>query len=248
MEKDLKVLYGLRKPYIRVQRNNGEITYGGDQGFFRGGSPGSAEALKSAMGCGVVAFGDLLLYFGNENADMEIPENKCYVNRVNQEAAYCQYYNSIYDYLGGVSARNGISGIRLMMRFNRLARRQHWKMRAVWGIGARRIYGRIEEMLSQDIPVILCIPMMLLKKDKKDGVVFYCRSDEWKKETTVSAHYVTATGIVQEYGSREVFLEISSWGKKYYINWNEYEKLIRTHFLGTILGNILYIRKRQSFI
>ena len=27
---------------------------------------------------------------------------------------------------------------------------------------------RMEEMLSKDLPVILCIPMMVLKKDKKD--------------------------------------------------------------------------------
>lgn len=244
MEKDFIVRYRLQKPYIQVRRNNGEITYGGDQGFFKGGAPGSVEVRKSAMGCGVVAFSDLLLYLGTGDQSRETPESKCYVNRMNDEEEYCSYYNCIYDFMGGVSARNGISGIRLMLRFNRLARREHWGMRAIWGLGAGKLYGRIEEMLKQDIPVILCIPIMLLKKDKKDGVSFYRGIGEWKKETTVSAHYVMVTGIVQECGSTEMFLEISSWGKKYYINWNEYEKLIRTHFLGTILGNILYIRKR----
>ncbi len=245
MEKDLVLCCKLQKPYVQVRRKNGEITYGGDQGFFKGGAPGSVEECKSAMGCGVVAFSDLLLYLGTGDQSRETLENRSYVNRINDEVDYCSYYNCIYDFMGGVSARNGISGIRLRLRFNRLARRERWELRSVWGLSAGRLYGRIEEMLKQDIPVILCIPMMLFKRNKKDGLAFYRWADEWKKEAMVSAHYVTVTGIVRESGSSEIFFEISSWGKKYYINWKEYERLIHTHFLGTILGNVLYIRKRK---
>ena len=93
----------------------------------------------------------------------------------------------------------------------------------------------------QDIPVVLCVPMMLFKKDKKDGLSFYVKKNgKLEKACTVSAHYVMVTGLFKE--KDEILLEISSWGKQYYVNWNEYENLIRTHFLGTILGNILYIR------
>ena len=52
------------------------------------------------------------------------------------------------------------------------------------------------------------------------------------------------TGILEE--EKGSYYEISSWGKKYYINCKEYDRLIKTHFLGTILGNILYIRQRKK--
>lgn len=237
----------LKKPYIQVKRNSGELTYGGDQGFFKGAGAGTADARKNAMGCGVIAFSDLLLYLGSGNPEKVIQENEIYVNRTNQETAYREYYNKIYDYLGGVSMKNGISGFRLAMRFNRLSRRERWKLRANWGLSAGKLYGRIKEMLTGDLPVILCIPMMIFKKDKKDGISFYQeKNGKLEKICTVSAHYVMVTGIVQEQGSGEVFLEISSWGKKYYVNWKEYDKLIHTHFLGTILGNIMYIRPKRN--
>lgn len=239
MESERFVQVRLKRPYIQVQRKSGELTYGGDQGFFKGSAPGSVDERKNAMGCGVIALSDLLLYFGN--GGKVIQESRNYVNRINSEEEYKKYYNSIYDYIGGVSMKNGISGIKLAMRFNRLSRREGWKLRARWGISARRLYGRLEQMLMQDLPVVLCVPMMLFKKDKKDGLSFYVKKNgKLEKACTVSAHYVMVTGIYKE--KDEIMLEISSWGKQYYVNWHEYENLIRTHFLGTILGNILYIR------
>lgn len=243
MEREIYDQVKLKRPYIQVQRKSGELTYGGDQGFFKGGAPGSVDERKNAMGCGVVALSDLLLYFGN--GGRVIPENRSYVNRVNREEDYKAYYNRIYDYLGGVTMKNGISGMKLARGFNRLSRREGWELCAHWGFSARKLYGRMEEMLCRDIPVILCIPMMIFKKDKKDGLPFYVRkSGKLEKACTVTAHYVMVTGIFIENG--ESLLEISSWGKKYYVNWKECEKMIRTHFLGTILGNILYIRQKRK--
>ena len=54
---------------------------------------------------------------------MVTAENRSYVNRVNKEEDYIAYYNGIYKFLGGVSMKSGISGIRLAMCFNRLSRR-----------------------------------------------------------------------------------------------------------------------------
>ena len=232
----------LKKPYIQVRRNSGELTYGGDQGFFRGGS-GSDDARKNAMGCGVIAFSDLLLYLGSCDSNKITSESESYVNRINGENAYKEYYNRIYDFLGGVSKRSGISGIKLAMRFNRLSRREKWGLRGFWGISARKLYGRVEEMLSKDLPVILCIPMILFRKNKKAGLTFYhMENGKMQKAATVSAHYVMITEIVEERESGSPFFVISSWGKEYYVNWKEYETMMRRNFLGTILGNILYIR------
>lgn len=128
-----------------------------------------------------------------------------------------------------------------------MARRNGWRLRARWGFSGRKIFSRIEEMLQRDIPVILCIPMMILKKDRNDKLSLYNRKfDDVKKRyeyqvaEQTNAHYVTVTGILWEEEKR--YLSVSSWGREYYIDFKEYDTYINTHFLGKILGNILYVR------
>ena len=106
LSEEVSIQLRLKKTYIQVKRNSGELTYGGDQGFFKGAAPGSVDAKKNAMGCGVIAFCDLLLYLGNGNPDMVTAENRSYVNRVNKEEDYIAYYNGIYKFLGGVSMKS----------------------------------------------------------------------------------------------------------------------------------------------
>ena len=236
---------GLTREYIQVRRNKDEITYGGDHGVFAGALADSPDGRKCRLGCGVTAFGDLLLYLANNGPQYHIKENEEYTNRVLSLEEYKSYYNWVYDFLGGIppKANRGLSGIRLQGRFNQMAHRQGWKLRARWGISGRRMYGRILEMLHEDLPVILCIPIMLEKRKKDDGIIFYKKyRGQYRKIQRVNAHYITVTGVITEDGGP--YLEIASWGKKFYINWQEYETLIHTHFLGTVLGNILYIRRR----
>ena len=235
---------GLGGEYIRVKRNkSGIITYGGDQGFFSDASADPEEVRKRRMGCGIVAFGDLLLYVAGRYSQYRFKGSECYVNRVLAEKEYKDYFDDRYAFLGGLSARtrNGLSGFKLQSRFNRMAKAEGWKLRAKWGFSGRRMYCRMEEMLRKDIPVILCIPLMIFKKDKKQGITFYKKEkDGYSKACTVSAHYVVVTGIFKEHDG--IYMSISSWGVKYYISWEEYDQFIHTHFLGTILGNLLYIK------
>lgn len=248
----MKERIGLTGNYIQVRRNKtGEITYGGDQGFFREdadkGSTGkrninrkstnrertAEENLqKQKSGCGLVAFTDIFLYLSN-------------TSRILPEEEYKNYCNQVFRFLGGIRSKNGLSGLKLWFGFNRAAKKIGWKKRAIWGLSGKKLYGRIKEMLERNIPVILCIPMMLLKKDKEDNLKLYRKMESDGKTVytpvqAVNGHYVTVTGILKE--QEECYLEISSWGKQYFINEKEYELFMHSHFLGTILGNLLYIR------
>lgn len=236
---------GLNGQYIQVQRGkNGEITFGGDQGFFAGAPSRSVDERKQKQGCGITALADAFLYLADRNAGYAIKENEGCLNRVLAEEEYKGYYNRIYEFSGGLSVRgnNGLTFIRLQSVFNRMARRQRWPLRGRWGFCGKEIYGRIVEMLGRDIPVILCMPYMVRKKDKGRGVTFYQKKEnKFVRAAGVSAHYIVVTGVVKESG--RIYLEISSWGKKYYIDWEEYDSLIHSCFLGTILGNMLYIKR-----
>ena len=58
---------GIKKDYIQVKRKNSNIlTFGGDQGFFDTARAAKEDKKKKSSGCGVVAFGDLLLYLGSK--------------------------------------------------------------------------------------------------------------------------------------------------------------------------------------
>lgn len=235
---------GLTRPYIRVKRREKDsITFGGDQGFFKDAPESSEDGRKKRMGCGVVAFNDLLLYLAGSNPAYRIKENENYVNRVLSEKEYKTCFNFQYEFLGGFAEKRnkGLSGFRLKRGFNRRARLANWKLRAIWGWSSSKLFDRVKEMLDKDIPVILCIPLMVFKKDKGKGITFYKKKEEqYRKACIVSEHYVVVTEILEE--KESIFLGISSWGEKYYVNWNEYDEFIHAHFWGTILGNILYIR------
>lgn len=245
----MKKILGLTKGYIKVERKeNGIKTYGGDQNFFSSPEASAEDARKQGCGCGIVAFADMLLYLGKISGQYRVQENSRYVNRILSEEEYKKYYNSIYDFMGGIKGKVGISGLKIQRSFNRLARREKWSLRAKWALSGKKLYSRIEEMLMQDIPVICCIPMMLLKKDKNDYLPLYRlhQGDDLmpvlEKASCTRAHYVMITGI--NVIGEDIFYEVSSWGKQFYISRNEYDTFIGKHFLGTILGNILYVSKR----
>lgn len=200
-----------------------------------------AEDLKKQkMGCGIVALSDLFLYLsGKYNAGIRIGD-RSYVNHGMLQSEYCEYYDRIYAFAGGVSLKAGASGLKLWRKFNRMAKVQGWNERARWGFSRKKIFQRMEGMLLKDIPVILCMPMALFKNDK--GICFYKRNEkgEYVPYTRVSGHYVVVTEIIYE--EQDIYLVISSWGKQYFVKWNEYDTEIRKRLFGGFLGNILYIR------
>ncbi len=240
-------IVGLNGQYAQIRRKKtGEVTCGGDQGFFAGAPARSADERKNKQGCGITALADVFLYLAGQDGSYAVRENAGCINRILSEEEYKDYYNRIYEFAGGLSPRgnNGLTFIRLQSVFNRMARRQKWPLYGRWGFCGGKIYDRILDMLDRDVPVILCMPYMVRKRDKSRGAVFYTKKgNNFVKAASVSAHYVVVTGVLEENG--RIYLEISSWGKRYYIDRAEYETLIRTCFLGTILGNMLYVKRRK---
>ncbi|MBH1940075.1 hypothetical protein I5677_04090 [Mobilitalea sibirica] len=62
---------------------------------------------------------------------------------------------------------------------------------------------------------------------------------EVKKD--INSHYVTVTGIIKDEIDSTIMLCISSWGKKYYINYEEYRNYIEENS-GTYTSSLVYIK------
>ncbi len=127
----------------------------------------------------------------------------------------------------------------------------------------------MEEMLYKDIPVILSIGPNTPKLWGKKGIPFYeYREIEYREispnreppsdgtdqipvkkpyyykaaQQNVNSHYITVTGIIKDEIAGRIMLRISSWGKEYYINYEEYWDYIDSAS-GTFTSSIVQVKK-----
>ncbi|MCR5543123.1 MAG: hypothetical protein K6F55_03165 [Eubacterium sp.] len=232
---------GLTKSYINV---NG--SFGGNQGWFASDKSNSTwkERAINGYGCGLVGAADVLLYILGNAA---IPAG----TTLNKREDYMAYLNRLEKKYFHIFPKLGLSGILLSLGLNLyflIHRRQIKKetgctYRARWAVRPSKLLDRIKEMLGNDIPVIISIGPGFFRKQK---VKFYnCEEKDgklkFKPVTQTKDHYVTITGILET--ENVTMLEISSWGKKYYVNWEEYKRYVRKYD-NYYFSNILYIKKK----
>lgn len=222
----------LKHPYIAV-RKDGKLSYGGNQSW------GKSAALRK-YGCGVIAGTDLILYLslhktycksrgierrGNENGIWEAED---YMKKVTKTRR--KYLPLIQGF--GMPGWILAAGINLYFIRNRIP------LKASFGVWGRNIPNRIHAMLSHDIPVILAVGPNFPIPCKRHKLIFYKKTGEnYQEACRTAAHYVTVTGMDGQW------LEISSWGKKYYVNLNEYTEYVK-RYSSYFVSNICYIRKK----
>jgi len=197
----------LKNDYVSVTGQKGK-TFGGSQSFFKE-MPGFMNKFKNKGGCGVVALSDLISYLGSKK-------------QFDSPSEYMKYFNSVAAKILwiptplGLTFLHQLAGLKFLFITNRL------DYRCFWGFSRKKLFVRINRMLSLDIPVILCIPKLLGPNAAKRGLSYYRlgNNDELKEAGRVHGHFVTVTGILSK--DNEKYLEISSWGQRLYLNFEEY--------------------------
>ena len=215
---------GLTYPYLSVCYG-GVPSYGGNQNRLE-----RARLKRSA--CGVIACTDLLLYLHRHRpgCGTAIFSDDSGVGAVSEEVyhgwvrRFRRGYLPVIPYVGTI-------GVEIALALNRYFKRYGIPLRASWGVGKKRLWQSVEEMLTCDIPVILAVganfpvPLPLHKLN------FY-REGQTAPACRTCAHFVTVTGM------DEKCLRISSWGREYYIRREELWEYARRHstfFLSSIL-------------
>lgn len=254
---------GLKNNYIDV-----DGSFGGNQEWLKDtGRPWKGKAI-SGYGCGLIGASDLLIHvlgadiiadrYIMDDADSvspdEIMTSKGNIDR-DRYIGFIRYMERRYFH---IFPKLGLSGILLMLGlnlfffFNRKSIKDSsgCKLSARWAVRPSRILTCIKEMLENDIPVILSIGPGFLHKEK---LKFYRKNitatgeSSYKPVTETKDHYVTVTGVLEAKAKDDkdiVLLEISSWGRKYYVNFEEYQKYVRKND-NYYFSNILYIKKKQ---
>lgn len=227
----MREIVGIKEDYIAVIEKNG-VTYGGNQGFFRE-LDDRVSRKKEQNGCGMVALCDIMRYLRYcRNSGMKLFPDR---------ASYREYFDQMCRETRWHPLNCGMSSLMLVWRFNHICKKQGLRMHGKWGWNTAQIVNRTSKMLQMDMPVILCIPMMILPWQKKHQMNLYqYEKGRMYVRTATQGHYVVITGIVEE--NSEAYFRISSWGKMYYLPVGEYLKFVKEHFFGNVLGNIMYLK------
>ena len=135
---------------------------------------------------------------------------------------------------------HGINGLSIALGINACFIKNRMPYTAIWGVPYSKLWTAIEHMLDEDIPVIFSIgPNFPLFWQHHKLRFYYQRTDgAFVPGPQTHAHYVTITGMDEQW------LQIASWGKKYYIKKSEYIDYVRHHSIR-LVSNILYIRKKS---
>lgn len=204
-------------------------------------------------GCGLISGADILLYLAKKNDAYATPYTNVVLEKgqsIMEYDRYMAYLELMNENFFPINTIFGITGFSIARGINRYSRKHKLGIKARWCASGKKMLSRIEEMLSKDIPITLSIGPM-----RKNGVMFYdWMPDEKNKynfetyshEDYVSGHYVTITGLMCDESGRRM-LEISSWGRKYYINFDEFMETVKRHS-NFLFSNVLYINLKKNVL
>ena len=202
----------LRHTYLSV-KTQADNSFGGNQNWATG-------YMMRKYGCGVVAMGDVLIYLGihrlpcntdllygmlREDGCLSYPRYERYLRKMNKR------------YLGIIPGF-GVPNFQLARAMNRYFRHYRIDLRARWCLSSGKMLERIQDSLSKDYPVILAIGQNIPFWRKKKLTLYRQENGVYLPATETKAHYVVVTGMENGY------LQISSWGKEYFISWKEYQE------------------------
>ena len=215
-----------------------EKAYGGAQRWF------PKKRLQNS-GCGIIACANILTqagYIGKHSKYAVCPKDTAEGSADRRETlrqvdrdSYMRLARTLSFYLPVIEGF-GLNGIVMAMGINIYFLFHRLPFVAFWGFSKRRRDKRIEKMLSQDIPVCLAIGPNFPNLFGKHCITLYKKQGgDYLPDTTINAHYVSVTGMDDEW------YEISSWGQHMYINKREYDTYAKKHS-GYVLSNILYVK------
>ena len=226
------IMIGLKHPYISVALSSGE-SFGGGQQF-------SKDAMIQRCGCGVIAAADALLYLSRWHSHGAVDYFAGLLeNKPIPLSVYDNCIRSLNRSYFPMIPYAGINGVMLMAGMELFFQRHGMPYTACWCFAPGKVWGRIEEMLRADIPVIMSVGPNFPLIWGNRRVRFFVRSPvgNYIPASGARAHYFTVTGLDEDW------LSISSWGKPYYLRREEFEEYVRRYSPG-VTSNVLLIKQK----
>ncbi len=210
-------MLSLKYPYLSVS-DGVRTSYGGSQ-------MRSEKPVIRRCGCGPVAALDTIWYLEHRGEEKPLALS-----------TYNTMLSSICHLYFPLVPPFGINGLAFSVGMNRLLRAHGLPYRAVWMLSGARLWQRIEDMLGRDLPVILSVGPNFPAFWQNNRLPFYIRTQDgtYRRAAATKGHFVVATGIDDEW------VQISSWGRAYYIKRSEYDDYTKENSLYAF-SNLVYL-------
>lgn len=247
----MKIIELKRPEYVGIS-HGGHMSYGGDQNWFSVDKWMSREYLLHKWGCGAVAAGDLFLYLAKSSRRYGTASTSLarIARPVIDWEDYKLYMQHIASTFTMILPGSGMNGFALAAAVRRYCLKYRIPMTIAWKgfMDDQQMLQVMRKMLREDLPVILSIgpntPLVFMKR----GVPFYTMNERQEfinsGHLAVHSHFVTVTGIIGR-KHKQVMLQISSWGKKYYIDYQEYRAYVNEKG-DELTSSLLYLSKEDG--
>ncbi|MGN0394683.1 MAG: hypothetical protein ACI4EF_04925 [Coprococcus sp.] len=224
--------------YIRIKNMN-TVSYGGNQAWCK------SKKMQN-VGCGVIALADISIYLAEQNPNMmteairRISKPNGLYNK-NDYLEYVRFFQShfvIYLFIKGMNGWSMQHALNRYFMLNDIGLKAKWKV----FLSDEEMMKEIRHLIRKNKPVVLSIGPNTPNIWGNEGIPFYVNKDgklRTSLKRDVKAHFVVVTGVTEIYGQE--YLIVSSWGKQYYINYEEYREYI-SKYGGKLTSSILYIK------
>ncbi len=224
----------LKREYIKItDEAENIISCGGNQEWFED-TPGLD--IKG-QGCGIISSLDALLYIQN-TLTLPLSQYKNILDSFLGVNVFTKYYlNKLFFAKSAI----GIIPKHICRYINTISK---GKLHARWnGIhGHKNMLTKMELMIKNDFPVIWSL---YNPRRKINLYSFDNNSGEFIYSTSTNNHYVNAIEIIYNASSAHgTMIKISSWGRIYYVDYDEYFNYVGNSLLSKYCSNVILITKK----
>lgn len=237
--------------YVRINYK-GSISYGGNQNWFSEEKWMSRDYRISKWGCGLIALSDLFLYLARANRMYQTDAvSLARVFRpVLEWEDYQKYIYYIHTRFAQVTPEIGVNGVALAFAVRKYCIKYKIPLTIAWKgfLDGQQMLRAIRKMLKENLPVIISIGPNTPIVFRGKGITFYTMTEKEEfipsGSQNVHGHYVVVTGIIGLKHKR-IMLRISSWGKEYYMDYQEYRDYVEQEG-DTLTSSLLYLSKEDG--
>ncbi|MBP5324943.1 MAG: hypothetical protein J6Y86_05540 [Pseudobutyrivibrio sp.] len=229
----------LQNEYVSVIREGQQTdSCGGNQNWFRG----TPLEYAANQGCGMIAAVDVANFIQNRNRMSYDEYEKC-IRRFLKQHPFTKLFLHEFRKNSKSVFAIGILPNQISRFLNRGGRQAGQHARFKWnGIhGHKNMYEKIKAMIKENLPVVWAI---YSRKGRLNLYRFNSATGKYEVVASTNNHFVTAIAVEESLENQKLrrMIEVSSWGKRFYIDYDEYLEFVGNSLISKYCSNIMVKR------
>ena len=211
---------------------------GGNQNWFRN----TPLEYATNQGCGMIAAVDVANFMQNRGRISYDEYEKCIVSFIKQHPFTKLFLHEFRRRNKSVFAI-GILPNQISRFLNKGGKKAGVPVRFKWNgfHGHKNMYQKIKAMINANIPVVWAI---YSRKGRLNLYRFNQATSKYEVIASTNNHFVTAVAVEESHEGQKLrrMIEVSSWGKGFYIDYDEYLEFVGSSLINKYCSNIMVRR------